>query len=321
MRLVFMGTPDFAVASLRALLEAGHEVVGVVTQPDRPRRRRSARPEPSPIKRQAASAALTILQPERVGDPGFVEQLQELAPQTVVVVAYGQILPAEVLSIAPRWAINLHASMLPYYRGAAPIARAIMAGEKVTGVTTMKMDRGLDTGDILLQKECAIGLTETAGELTARLAVLGAGLLVETLDRHARGELEPRRQDHKTATAAPPLSVEDGLIDWSDGAQAVASRVRGCNPWPLAYSFLRGEKVKILRAEEGFGGSGGGERGSPPGRVLALDNERVLVRCQGNSRVAISEMRFAGGRTMTARDALNGRLIHVGETFARTSIG
>jgi methionyl-tRNA formyltransferase len=315
MRLVFMGTPDFAVPSLRSLRSAGHELLAVVTQPDRPRRRKSAPPEPSPVKREAEGIGLPVLQPETVKDPAFVERLRALAPETITVVAYGQILPPEVLSLAPRWCINLHASILPRYRGAAPIARAIMAGERITGVTTMKMDRGLDTGDILLQKECAIGLSETAGELTLRLAGLGADLLVETLALHARGALEPRRQDGREATPAPAFRKAEGRIDWSAPATDIACRVRACNPWPLAVSWLRGQPVQILRAEVGLGSAGSGGKRGAPGAVIEAGDARLVVRCRGDSRLALLELRFPGRQAMSARDALNGRLIRAGDVF------
>jgi methionyl-tRNA formyltransferase len=312
-----MGTPEFAVPSLGCLLQAGHDVVAVVTQPDRPRRRRQGTPEPSPVKIEAQRHDLEILQPARIGATDAVARLRDLAPDTIVVVAYGQILPPEVLGIPPRWCINVHASILPRYRGAAPVARAILAGEKVTGVTTMKMDKGLDTGDVLMQKEFAIGLTETAGELTVRLAEVGAPLLVETLDCHAQGLLEPRRQDSRQATQAPPLRKEDGRIDWAEDAGAIAARVRACNPWPLAHSFLRGRAVKILRAEASFEAAPRRPAAAAPGQVVACDSRRVLVSCQGESLLALLEVRFPGGRAIAARDAVHGRLIRVGETFAQ----
>jgi methionyl-tRNA formyltransferase len=314
MRLVFLGTPEFAIPALRSLAKAGHEVLAAVTQPDRPRRRRSGPPEPSPVKREAQRLGLPILQPVSVREPQFADRLRALAPETGVVVAYGQILPPEILAIPPRGWINVHASLLPLYRGAAPIARAILAGERVTGVTTMKMDRGLDTGDVLLQRECAIGLTETAGELTSRLAVLGAELLVGTLDLHARGGLEPRRQDPSQATQAPPLSRSDGRIDWSSPAEEIALRVRACNPWPLAGSFLGARAMQILRAEVNLEPVSYRERRPPPGRVVVRGG-RLLVRCRGDSHLSLLELRFPGGRAMSARDALNGRLIGPGDTL------
>jgi methionyl-tRNA formyltransferase len=248
--------------------------------------------------------------------PEFIQQIADLGPEVIVVVAYGRILPPEILAIPRRWCINVHASILPKHRGAAPIARAIMAGEKVTGVTTMKMDRGLDTGDILLQRECAIGLTETAGELTARLAELGADLLLETLERHRRGELEPKRQDAREATLAPPLTREDGHIDWSDGAQSIACRILGCNPWPLAVADLRGAPVQLLRAEVDFGPAAARDAAAHPGEVVLAAGGRITVQCRGDGRLSLLELRFPGGRAMSARDALNGRLVSHGDRFA-----
>ena len=321
MRLVFMGTPDFAVPALRSVHEAGHEIAAVVTRPDRPRRSRSSPPEASPVKAEAARHGLAVLQPLTVRDPGFAEHLASLGPEAIVVVAFGQILPPEILKIPPRWCINLHASILPKYRGAAPIARAIMAGEKVTGCTTIKMDRGLDTGDLLLTRECAIGLDETAGELTGRLAGLGAALLVETLERHARGALEPQRQDAREATQAPALVKEDGRIDWSEGAPEIACRVRGCNPWPLAFTYLLGQAVQILRAEISFEAIRAPRSPIAPGQVIRAEGERILVQCRGEGRLALLQLRFAGRRTMSARDALNGRLVKPGDTFSQTKSG
>ncbi len=315
MRLVFMGTPDFAVPSLRALAEAGHEIAAVVTPPDRPRRNRLSPPAPCAIKLEAERLGLSILQPDSVRDPQFAERLGALAPQSVVVVAYGRILPTEVLTIPPRWCINLHASILPRYRGAAPIARAIMAGEKVTGCTTMKMDRGLDTGDILMSKECAIGLLETAGELTMRLATLGADLLAETMREHARGGLEPRRQASDEATLAPPLTREDGRIDWAADAQAIACRVRGCNPWPVAAATLDGKRLQILRADVSFEPRKAGGRRPAPGEVLRADGDWLLVQCGDDSRLAVLDLRLPGGNAMSARAAVNGRLVRPGQRF------
>jgi methionyl-tRNA formyltransferase len=317
MRLVFMGTPELAVTALRALHRDGHEMLAVVTQPDRPRRKRSSPVEPSPVKVVATRLDIPVLQPESIREPGFCDRLRALSPETIIVVAYGQILPAEILSVPPRWCINLHASLLPRYRGAAPVARAIMQGEKVTGVTTMKMDRGLDTGDLLLQRECAIGLTETSGELTSRLAEIGAELLLETLTLHRQGALEPRPQNAREATLAPPLKKEDGLINWKRTAVEIASQVRGCNPWPLTFTFLKGVAIKVLRAEVNFE-SAGSRLGRPvPGRVIGADDRRIVVQCQRDSRLALLELRFPGKRTMSAHDALNGRLIQVGDTFAQ----
>lgn len=310
-----MGTPDFARVSLRALHADGHEILAVVTRPDRPRRRQSSPPEPSPVKIEATRLDLPVLQPDLLRDESFQGRIESLSPDVIIVVAFGRILPPEILSIPPRWCINVHASLLPKYRGAAPIAHAIFVGEKITGVTTMKMDRGLDTGPILLQKECAIGLTETTGELTVRLADLGAELLLETLDQHVRGNLEPQRQRNAGATLAPPLSKEEGCIDWSAPATEVAGRIRGCHPWPLAFTQLKGETVKVLRAEVNFESPGSRSRTVAPGRIIGADDRRIVVQCRGDSRLGILELRFPGGGTVSARDALNGRRIRVGDRF------
>jgi methionyl-tRNA formyltransferase len=319
-RITFFGTPDFAVRSLRAVQRAGHEIQAVVTQPDRPRRRRSSAPEPSPLKAEAQRVGLPVLTPETLNDPDFIEKLSEIGPEVIVVAAYGRILPPEILRIPPRWCINLHASLLPKYRGAAPIARAIMAGEKITGVTTMKMDQGLDTGDILLQRECAIGLDETAGELARRLADLGADLLARTLDLHARAALEPRKQDHAEASLAPSLTRSDGRIDWSRNAQEIANQVRGCHPWPLAVTYLRDRPVTVHRAEVSFE-SGGADTPRPaPGQVIVA-RDVIVVRCQGDSRLRILQVQFPGRKAMTAPEAVNGRLIRVGEIFAQAPSG
>ncbi len=312
-----MGTPDFAVPSLRALLRVGEEIAAVVTQPDRPRLTRTGPPAPSPVKEEAERHRLPVLQPASPSDPAFLARLRALAPDAIVVVAFGQILPPDLLAIPPRWCINVHASILPRYRGAAPIARAIMAGERVTGITTMKMDRGLDTGDILLQRECAIGLIETAGELAARLAEIGAVLLVETLALHARDALEPRRQDPKLATAAPRLTREDARIDWSRGAEEIACRIRACNPWPVAWSPLHGRRVQLLRAEVSVVPASALPAPAAPGQVIEAGPRRIVVQCRGDSRLAILELRFPGGRTMAAGDAVNGRLLRAGDTFSQ----
>ena len=320
MRIVFMGTPDFALPSLRLLQRTGHDLLAAVTQPDRPRRRRSGAPEPSPVKAAAQRAGIPVLTPETVKDPAFIENLKAIGPEAIVVVAYGQILPPQILDLPPRWCINVHASLLPRYRGAAPVARAVMAGERVTGVTTMKMDRGLDTGDILLQWECAIGLTETAGELGCRLADLGAELLVETLDLQARGAIEPRKQNHGEATLAPSLTRADGRIDWSRNAQEIANQVRGCHPRPLAATYLRGAAVMIHRAEVGFEPVKVSAPRPAPGQIIA-EAEAIVVQCQGDSRLNLLQIQFPGRRVMTAREALSGRLIRVGETFAQAPSG
>jgi methionyl-tRNA formyltransferase len=312
MRIVFMGTPPFAVPSLRALVQAGHPVALVVTRPDKPRRTRSSPPEPSAIKQAACEMGIGVLQSETARDPELSALLREAAPDAIIVVAYGQVLPAAILEIPPKWCINLHASLLPAYRGAAPIARAILAGEVQTGATTMRMDRGLDTGDLLLSRAIAIRAEETAGELTARLAEVGAELLVETLSRHEAGSLAPVPQDAGRATLAPALRRADGILRWEEPAVTLACRVRGCHPWPLATAGLRGSPVQILRARVDATPR---EAGGAPGQILGLTPGRVVVTCGAASFLEILELCFPGRRAISARDALNGRLVGPDDCF------
>ncbi len=319
MRLVFMGTPDFAVPSLRALADEDYKILAVVTRPDRPRRHRMSQPSPSPVKFESARMGLAVLQPESLRDSDFQHRLAALAADVAVVVAYGQILPPEVLAIPARWCINVHASLLPHFRGAAPVARAIMAGESTTGVTTMKMARGLDTGEILLQRECPIGPEETAGELTSRLSHLGAAVLMETLSLHARGALVPRPQEAGVFRTAPPLARVDGRIDWHATANIIARKIRGCNPWPLGRTLLRGQVVQILRATPSPGPGGPEDRQAPPGRVLGIEAGRISVRCGEDTRLDLLEVRFPGRKAISAQDAVNGRLVRLGDDFAPTA--
>lgn len=245
MRVVFLGTPAFAVPTLEALLAAGHEVICVVTQPDRPRGR-GRQLSASPVKEAALRHALPVYQPERVRRPEAIQHLAALAPDAMVVVGYGQIIPQSVIDIPPHGIINVHGSLLPKYRGAGPIQWAIANGETRTGVTTMRIDAGLDTGDMLLKAETDIGPDETAIELGARLATAGAALLVQTLA--SIGSIVPEKQDPAQATYAPLLKKEDGLIGWHQPAQAIHNRVRGFQPWPGAYTRFRGRQLHIWKS-------------------------------------------------------------------------
>ena len=265
MRVLFYGTPAFALPTLHALL-ARHRVVAVVTQPDRPAGR-GQRVEGSPVKAVALEQGIPVLQPDRLRDPGWPDRLAEHAPEVAVVVAFGQILPEAVLRVPPRGSINVHASLLPRYRGAAPIAWAIVRGERETGITTFQMDAGMDTGPILLQRATAIGPEDTAGELGARLATLGAEVLLETLDR--LDTLAPEPQDAGAATPAPRLRKEDGLLDWTQSAASLVARVRGLNPWPGAATAGPGGRLVLWRARAIAG------RGEPG--TLALADGRLVV--------------------------------------------
>jgi methionyl-tRNA formyltransferase len=299
MRVVFLGSGSFAIPSLEALLEAGHDVAAVVTQPDREKGRGRAL-SPPPLKPRAAARGLKILQPRRVREPESVAALKALAPEVQVVVAYGQILPRSVIDVAPRGTINVHASLLPRYRGAAPVQWAIVNGETETGVTTMLIDEGLDTGPLLLAEATPIGAEETADVLESRLAVRGAALLVRTLKELERGALAPRPQDETRATHAPLIRKEDGRMDWSTSAEALARRVRGFHPWPGAHTRWQGRGLKVLRARAEPG------RAGPPGMLLAMDRDGLvvaagegtalrLIEVQPESRAPMPAPSFAAG--------------------------
>jgi methionyl-tRNA formyltransferase len=271
-RVLFYGTPAFARPTLEHLL-AAHAVVGVVTQPDRPAGR-GQRPQGSAVKALAVARGLPVLEPARLRDPEWPERLAALAPDVAVVVAFGQILPPAVLDVPPRGSINVHASLLPRYRGAAPVAWAIIRGERETGVTTFRMDAGMDTGPILLQRATAIGAGETAGELAARLATLGAEVLLETLAR--LDALVPRPQDARQATLAPRLRKPDGLLDWSRPATALAALVRGVNPWPGATTTAPTGRLVIWRARAHPGAGEPGVLTAAGGGLLVGTGEGLL---------------------------------------------
>lgn len=311
--LVFMGTPDFAVPSLRALARAGFPLQAVITQPDRPRGR-GHRLTPSPVKAAALELGLPVHQPERLDEPQVLAWLKELAPEAVVVVAFGQKIPSEVLHLPPLGCVNVHASLLPRYRGAAPIQRAIMAGDGVSGITTMLMDEGWDTGPILLQEELALRPDETGGSLHDRLAQLGARLLVETLQRLKAGTLQPTPQDDRLATRAPKLREGEQLIDWSQPAVVLERQVRALHPFPGAVTFHRGRRLIIERAAVAQEGPVGGP--GEPGQVMDPAGQgRLLVRA-GEGALEILQLRPAGKRSMTARDYLNGFPAEPGDRMA-----
>lgn len=309
LRIVFMGTPDFAVPSLKALAGAGYQVVGVVCQPDRPRGR-SGKLAPCEVKQAALELGLNVLQFERIRRQEGLDALRALKPDLFVTAAYGQILSNKVLAIPPLGTINVHASLLPRYRGSAPINRCLMAGERVTGVTTMFTDRGVDTGDMLIRREVEILPGETAGELTGRLAEVGAQVLMETLAQLEAGTLERTAQDDSEATYQPMLVKEDGLIDWSRTAEDIEHQVRGVNPWPGAYTPLGGGVLKIWRAQA---------VDCPPGaeavrcgEVVAADRRAgLIVRC-GAGALSLTELQLPGAKRLSARDYLNGKPMPVG---------
>ena len=306
MRLIFLGTPDFAVPTLERMVETGHEVPLVVTQPDRPRGR-GQNAGPPPVKEAARLLGLRVYQPERVRRPESVERLRDLAADGMVVVGYGQIIPQVVIDLVPLGIINVHASLLPKYRGAGPIQWAIINGETRTGVTTMRIDAGLDTGDMLLKAETEVGPDENAIDLGKRLAVMGARLLVETIAGLAAGTIVPEKQDPAQATLAPLLKKEDGLIDWRQNARAIHNRVRGLQPWPGAYTTFRGQTLHIWQSRVVSV-----EAALVPGRLVSLKPLTVLcgglalelltVQLEGRKRISAAD--FANGQRLTENDMI-----------------
>jgi len=303
-RLVFLGTPDFAVPSLEQTVSAGHEVAAVFTQPDRPKGRGQQLQSP-PVKLAALRLGLSVQQPERVGRPEVVEQLRHLAPEAMVAVGYGQILPPAILGIPPMGVVNVHASLLPKYRGAAPVQWAIARGERLTGVTIMRLDAGLDTGPILLKWETEIGEKETAVELSARLARAGAGVLARALADLPRLRAEP--QDNSQATYAPILKKEDGHIDWSRSAREILNRIRGFQPWPGCYAFLRGRRLHVWKAQAA-------DRIVEP-RHLSARERRLYAGC-ADGAVELLEVQWEGKKRMEAAAFLNGFPMEADEELA-----
>jgi methionyl-tRNA formyltransferase len=302
-RIVFFGSGAFAIPSLEALLDAGHDVRGLVTQPDREKGRGRSL-QPPPLKPVAEARGIPVLQPRRIREPAAENAVRALAPELSVVVAYGQILPRAVLDLAPLGAVNVHASLLPRHRGAAPIQWALASGESETGVTTMLLDEGLDTGPILAQRATPIGPEETAAELQPRLARLGAELLLETIAGLSDRTLRPRPQDDAAATLAPLLRKDDGRIDWSEPALALSHRVRGFNPWPGTVALWRDRPLKVLRAAVADPASGFG-----PGVVIAVERDGVRVGCGSGTVLRLLEVQPESRKPMSARDwALGARL-------------
>ncbi len=326
-KILFMGTPDFAVQTLDAIVEAGYEVVAVVTQPDRPKGR-GRTVEPTPVKARAVEHGIEVLQPAKVRDPAFIDRITELAPDYSVVIAYGRILPASVLGIAKKGSINVHASLLPRHRGAAPINYAITAGDTVTGVTTMLMDEGMDTGAMLLKKEIPIGEGETAGELFTRLSTLGAALLVETIEGMEAGTIKPEAQDDSLATYAPTLKKSDGEIDWTLSAKEIADKVRGLSPWPGTFTEYKGKRLKVhsgrifrddteaaaVAEADTVLNSSVDLESALPGTIVSVSSGAVAVKC-GVGYYMITELQPQDKRRMAARDFIAGYRVAPGERF------
>ena len=306
MRIVFLGTPDFGVPSLKVLVEAGYEVVGVFTQPDKPKGRGN-KMLPSPVKVCAQGYGIPVFQPVKIRADG-VEALRSLAPDLCVTAAFGQILSQEILDIPRIGTVNVHSSLLPKYRGSAPINWAIMEGETVTGVTTMMTDKGLDTGDILLKREVPILPGETAEELTARLSPIGAELLIETIRRLEAGNCPREKQNEAEASYFPMLKKEMGEIDWTLPAEKIVNLIRGLTPWPgTSFMWGEGEMVKVWKAETAE------NPGLAPGTIIAADGKQGLIIAAGEKAVRVLEMQAPGGKRMNPKDYLRGHPVSYAE--------
>ncbi len=308
MKIVFMGTPDFALPTLRALHASPHEIQAVVTQPDRPKGRGRAL-QASPIKQYAVAHGLQVLQPEKASAPEFIDRLRALQPDLIIVIAYGQILKEPLLQVPKYFCMNIHASLLPKYRGAAPINWVLIQGEKETGVTTMKMDVGLDTGDILLRRKVTIGPADTAQTLHDTLAAAGAGLTLETLDRLAQNALQPIPQNDAESSYAAKLKKEDGWIRWDQPADAIQNRVRGLEPWPGAYGFLQGQRLRLCRVE-----TAAGTAADQPGTVVRVSDYGIEVGTT-DGRLIVTELQPEGKKRMSAGSFLLGHAVTVGAMF------
>jgi methionyl-tRNA formyltransferase len=308
MKILFWGTPEFAVPTLKTLYEANHEIVGVVTQPDRPKGRGRTL-QPSPVKQYALEKGLQVFQPEKASNPKFIDDLYQLRSDMFIVIAYGQILRQTVLEI-PKWfCMNIHASLLPKYRGAAPINRSILNGDTETGITTMKMDEGMDTGDMLLKRTVPIKLDDDAVSLAEKLSKVGAESTIETLELLARGKLDLIAQNDSEATLAPKLKKEEGLIDWEKSAETLHNQVRGFSPWPGAYTFYGAKRVSIIKSE-----MVSGEESDEPGVVARVSDYGIEVGTS-KGRLIVKELKPEGKGGMSAQSFLRGNPISKGERF------
>ena len=311
MRIVFMGTPEFACPTLRTLIERGEQVVAVVTQPDRPKGR-GQQTLPPPVKLLAQLHGIPVLQPVKVRHPDVIEEIRALKPDLIVVIAFGQILPKALLEIPGKGCINVHASLLPRYRGAAPLNWCIINGERETGVTTMLMDVGLDTGDMLLKRTTPIDPDEDTLSLHDRLSRIGAELLAETIDLAAQGRLAPEKQDDALTCYAPMLKKEDGLIDWGKDAPGIKNLVRGMTPWPGAYSYLDDKLLKVYRVQSASGTG-------TPGEVLAAGRDGIEVAC-GEGSVIIHELQLEGKKRLPAAEFLAGCKLEPGVSLGKKGL-
>ncbi len=307
MRIVFMGTPSFAVASLEALVRAGHQVAGAFSQPDKPVGRHQNKLQPTPVKECAQAHGIPVYQPERLRDGTALALLRELDPELIVAAAYGRILPDDILALPPKGCINVHSSLLPKYRGSAPINWAILNGDRETGVTIQKMVRDLDAGDIILQRATSIGADENAAALYDRLALMGGELLTQAVAQIEAGIAACTPQDHAQATQAPMLSKALSPVDWTRSAQAIHNQIRGLYPWPAAITdILTGEPVKLWAAR-----TAEMPAAARPGTILSAGREGIDVACGDGRALRILELQAPGGKRMSAADYLRGHPIQV----------
>ncbi len=311
MKIVFMGTPDYAVETLKALVSAKHEVAAVFCQPDKPVGRKQILTAP-PVKVTALEYDIPVYQPATLKDEQAKAILREIAPDVIVVVAYGKLLPEDVLSIPKFGCVNGHASLLPAYRGASPIQWCIVCGEEKTGITTMLMDKGMDTGDILEQLTVDIGKEETAEELFERLSVLSAKLMISTLEKLEKGEIAPQKQDEEKASYAPIIKKEMAKLDFNKTAKELHNEVRGYYSWPCAFFFMGGKRIKVISATMGE------ECNAPAGTVVGNENELVIA-CGENTSIKINILQPEGSKQMTAKQYLNGKTIEIGMTVGESN--
>lgn len=308
MRIVFMGTPEFAVPSLEALLRSDDQVVGVISQPDRPKGRGHQLVAP-PVKAVAERAGIPVVQPLKIRTPEFMQTLSSWKPDLIAVTAFGRILHAPILQLPPMGCVNVHGSLLPKYRGAAPVQWAVINGETETGITTMLMDEGMDTGPMLLQEALAILPDDTAGTLAPRLAELGGRLLVDTIARLKAGTLTSTKQDDGRATMAPLLKKEDGVMDWAMSATALGNRVRGLSPWPGAYTFLGGERWNIWKAVPQSAATT-----EKPGTIVTVNKQSILV-ATGEGLLDLQEIQLPNSKRLSVGQFLAGHRVTIGEQF------
>lgn len=307
-RIIFMGTPDFCLPTLQGMIDGPDQVVAVVTQPDRPKGR-SKKLCPPAVKVLAESAAIPVLQPTRIKTPEFAETLRSYRPDLIVVAAYGRILPPAILELPPLGCLNIHGSLLPRHRGAAPIQWAILSGDQEAGITIMQMDEGMDTGAILLPVVIPIEDDETAGGLFTKLADLGDTALIKALDLLRLDRLSATPQDHSQTTAAPPLKKEDGCIDWNKSAREIHCQIRGLDPWPTAYSFLDGKRFRFFSPQLIDGTFSQG-----PGTIIAADRKGLLL-ATGSGALLVHELQAEGKKRMPVEAYLCGHPLHDGQTF------